>query len=297
MNGTVLDQRRRSLGSFEVGRVLPHPGRHMVGPFIFFDHLGPVDLPRNLPREADVRPHPHIGLSTVTYVFAGEIMHRDSTAVQQAIRPGEVNWMTAGKGITHSERFEKARREGGPMHAIQSWVALPNDAEETTPVFAHHAGRDLPLHEEGGVWLRLLAGEAFGLRAAVRTHSPLFYAHVALAPGARLALPLEYSERAAYLVSGAVSVDGVPLAPLQMVVFDGFAQALLQASAPSVLMLLGGEPVGQRFIEWNFVSSSRERIEQAKADWRAGRMKLPDADNREFIPLPPDPPPNAGAMS
>ena len=135
------------------------------------------------------------------------------------------------------------------------------------------------------------------MRAAVRTHSPLFYAHVALAPGARLALPLEYSERAAYLVSGAVSVDGVPLAPLQMVVFDGFAQALLQASAPSVLMLLGGEPVGQRFIEWNFVSSSRERIEQAKADWRAGRMKLPDADNREFIPLPPDPPPNAGAMS
>lgn len=297
MNGTVIDQRRRSLGSFEVGRVLPHALRHMVGPFIFFDHLGPVELPKNLAREADVRPHPHIGLSTVTYLFAGEIMHRDSTAVEQAIRPGEVNWMTAGSGITHSERFEKARREGGPMHAIQAWVALPNEAEETAPVFAHHAGRDLPLHEEGGVWLRLLAGEAFGARSAVKTHSPLFYAHVVLKPGARMALPLGYTERAAYLVSGAVTVDGDALAPTQMIVFDGFAQAVLEATAPSVLMLLGGEPVGQRFIEWNFVSSSKERIEQAKADWRAGRIKLPDADNKEFIPLPPDSHPSAGAMS
>lgn len=297
MNGTVIDQRRRSLGSFEVGRVLPHAMRHMVGPFIFFDHLGPVELPKNLAREADVRPHPHIGLSTVTYLFAGEIMHRDSTAVEQAIRPGEVNWMTAGSGITHSERFEKARREGGPMHAIQAWVALPNEAEETAPVFAHHAGRDLPLHEEGGVWLRLLAGEAFGARAAVKTHSPLFYAHVVLRPGARMALPLEYTERAAYLVSGAVTVDGAELAPTQMIVFDGFAQAVLEATAPSVLMLLGGESVGERFIEWNFVSSSKERIEQAKADWRAGRMKLPDADNKEFIPLPPHAHPSAGAMS
>jgi redox-sensitive bicupin YhaK (pirin superfamily) len=297
MNGTVLDQRRRSLGSFEVGRVLPHAMRHMVGPFIFFDHLGPVELPKNLAREADVRPHPHIGLSTVTYLFAGEIMHRDSTAVEQAIRPGEVNWMTAGSGITHSERFEKARREGGPMHAIQAWVALPNEAEETVPVFAHHAGRDLPLQEEGGVWLRLLAGEAFGARSAVKTHSPLFYAHVVLRPGARIALPLEYTERAAYLVSGAVTVDGDQLAPTQMIVFDGFAQAVLEASAPSVLMLLGGEPVGRRFIEWNFVSSSKDRLEQAKADWRAGRMKLPDADNKEFIPLPPDTHASAEAMS
>jgi len=297
MQGTVIDQRRRSLGSFEVGRVLPHAGRHMVGPFIFFDHLGPVDLPRNLAREADVRPHPHIGLSTVTYLFAGEIMHRDSTGVEQAIRPGEVNWMTAGSGITHSERFEKARREGGSMHAIQAWVALPNEAEETAPVFSHHAGDDLPLHEEGGVWLRLLAGEAFGVRSAVKTHSPLFYAHLVLQPGARVTLPLEYSERAAYLVSGAVSVDGRELLPTQMIVFEGFAQAVLEAAAPSVLMLLGGEPVGRRFIEWNFVSSSRERLEQAKADWRAGRIKLPDADNQEFIPLPPDSHPSAGAMS
>src|SRR5215475_3010674 len=155
MSLTVIEQRRRSLGSFEVGRVLPHGQRHMVGPFIFFDHLGPVDLPRGLGREADVRPHPHIGLSTVTYVFAGEIMHRDSIGVEQAIKPGEMNWMIAGSGITHSERFERARREGGPMHAIQSWVALPNDQEEATPQFAHHAGTDdLPLEEDRGAWLR-----------------------------------------------------------------------------------------------------------------------------------------------
>jgi hypothetical protein len=244
-----------------------------------------------------VRPHPHIGLATVTYLFAGEIMHRDSTGVEQAIRPGEVNWMTAGRGITHSERFEQARREGAPMHAIQAWVALPLEAEETAPVFAHHAGSDLPLHADGGASLRLLAGEAFGLRSAVTTHSPLFYAHVSLEAGARTALPDDYPERAAYLVSGAVSTAGQELAPGQMIVFDGRAPVALQARAPSVLMLLGGEPVGPRFIEWNFVSSSKERLEQAKADWRAGRMKLPDADNSEFIPLPPDVHESAGAMS
>jgi redox-sensitive bicupin YhaK (pirin superfamily) len=286
----LLQPRRRSLGSFEVGRVLPHALRHMVGPFIFFDHLGPVDLPKGLAREADVRPHPHIGLSTVTYLFAGEIMHRDSTGVEQAIRPGEVNWMTAGSGITHSERFERARREGGPVHAIQAWVALPDGAEETAPVFAHHEGDALPLHREAGLSLRLLAGAAYGLRSAVKTHSPLFYAHVALEAGTRLALPAEYAERAAYLASGAVTVDGHAVAAPQMIVFARDAAAVLQAAVPSLLMLLGGEPVGPRFIEWNFVSSSQERIEQAKADWRAGRLKLPDADDAEFIPLPPDPP-------
>jgi len=293
----VIQQRRRNLGNFEVGRVLPHPQRHMVGPFIFFDHLGPVDLPKGLTRAADVRPHPHIGLSTVTYLFAGEIMHRDSTGVEQAIRPGEVNWMIAGSGITHSERFEQARRAGGAMHAIQSWVALPDGEEETAPVFTHYAGRDLPVHQGEGVWLRLLAGEAFGLHATVRTHSPLFYVHVVLESGARMELPREHAERAAYLVSGSVSGDGQQLAPGQMMAFDRNAPGILQAGAPSVLMLLGGAPVGERFIEWNFVSSSKERIEQAKADWRAGRMKLPDADNAEFIPLPDDGHRSAGAMS
>jgi redox-sensitive bicupin YhaK (pirin superfamily) len=293
----VIDQRRRDLGGFEVGRVLPSARQRMVGPFIFFDHMGPADLPKGLPREADVRPHPHIGLSTVTYLFAGEIMHRDSTGVEQAIRPGEMNWMIAGRGITHSERFEQARREGGPMHGIQSWVALPDGEEEAAPAFSHHDGNDLPVHRDGGVWLRLLAGEAFGLRAAVKTHSPLFYAHVALETDTRISMPREYAERAAYLVSGAVEADGSAINATQMAVFASGTGATLRATAPSVLMLLGGAPVGERFIEWNFVSSSKERIAQAKADWRAGRMKLPDLDNAEFTPLPPEPLPNAGAMS
>jgi redox-sensitive bicupin YhaK (pirin superfamily) len=297
MSLMLIDQRRRSLGRFEVGRVLPHPDRQMVGPFIFFDHLGPVELPQGLPRDADVRPHPHIGLATVTYVFAGEIMHRDSSGIEQAIRPGEVNWMTAGRGITHSERFERARREGGPMHAIQSWVALPDEAEESEPLFAHHAADDLPLEQEGGVWLRLLAGEAYGRRAAVKTHSPLFYVHLVLQPSARISLPREHGERGAYLVSGAVSADGQSVEAGHMMVFERNAPAVLEAIVPSVLMLLGGAPVGQRFIEWNFVSSSKERIAQAKADWRAGRMKLPDADNAEFIPLPAETRQSPNAMS
>jgi redox-sensitive bicupin YhaK (pirin superfamily) len=293
----LIDQRRRNIGSFEVGRVLPFARRHMVGPFIFFDHMGPVDLPKGLAREADVRPHPHIGLSTVTYLFAGEIMHRDSTGVEQAIRPGEMNWMIAGSGITHSERFERARREGGPMHGIQSWVALPAGEEEAAPAFAHHEDDDLPVHNDGGVWLRLLAGEAFGLRAAVKTHSPLFYAHVALEAGARVALPRDHVERACYLVSGAAQADGEEISASQMAVFGDGAEAVVRAREPSVMMLLGGAPVGTRFIEWNFVSSSKERIAQAEVDWRSGRMKLPDLDNGEFIPLPPDPLPSAGAMS
>ena len=293
----LLNQRRRRLGSFEVGRVLPAAKRRMIGPFIFFDHMGPVDLPRGLPRNADVLPHPHIGLSTVTYLFAGEIVHRDSVGMEQAIRPGEMNWMIAGSGITHSERFERARREGGPIHAIQSWVALPNGQEEAAPAFAHHEGNDLPVHRDGGVWLRLLAGEAFGLRASVKTHSPLFYLHVTLDRGARIALPREYEERAIFLVSGGVKVDDRAIAPTQMVVFSADAAAVVQATTSSVLMLLGGAPIGERFIEWNFVSSSRERIAQAKADWSAGRMKLPDLDNREFVPLPSYPRTSAAPMS
>jgi redox-sensitive bicupin YhaK (pirin superfamily) len=288
----VIDQRRRSIGSFEVGRVLPSAERHMVGPFIFFDHFGPVDLPKGLPRDADVRPHPHIGLSTVTYLFAGEIMHRDSTGIEQAICPGEINWMTAGSGITHSERFERARRDGGPLHGIQSWVALPDGEEETTPSFAHHDGDDLPTHQDRGLWLRLLAGEAFGVRSAVRTPSPLFYVHAVLEPGAPIELPRQYAERAVYLVSGAIEAGGRVIDPLRMAVFADGAETVIEALAPSVLMLLGGDPVGERFIEWNFVSSSRRRIEQAKADWRAGRIKLPDLDNVEFIPLPRDPTPS-----
>jgi hypothetical protein len=281
----VIDQRRRDLGGFEVGRVLPFTRRHMVGPFIFFDHIGPKHFSPGFPRTVDVRPHPHIGLATVTYLFAGEIMHRDSVGVVQAIQPDEVNWMIAGRGITHSERFEKARAEGGALHGIQAWVALPNEHEETDPSFAHYGSDALPVHEEAGLRTRLLAGQAFGLEAAVKTHSPLFYAHWELESGTPTALPPEYSERAVYIAAGEVEARGQAFGAGKMLVFDKGEDTTIRASARSTVLALGGEPVGERFIEWNFVSSSRARIEQAKADWRAGRMKLPDFDNQEFIPL------------
>jgi redox-sensitive bicupin YhaK (pirin superfamily) len=281
----VIDQRRRDLGGFEVGRVLPFTRRHMVGPFIFFDHIGPMTFAPGIPRSVDVRPHPHIGLATVTYLFAGEIMHRDSVGVQQAIQPNEVNWMIAGRGITHSERFEKARAEGGPMHGIQAWVALPREHEETAPSFGHFGSESLPVHEDGGARTRLLAGTAFGLTSGVTTHSPLFYAHWELERGARAALPADFAERALYIATGEIEWQGRRFGAGKMLVFDSHEDSSITAVQAATLMALGGEPVGERFIEWNFVSSSRERIEQAKADWRAGRMKLPDFDNKEFIPL------------
>jgi redox-sensitive bicupin YhaK (pirin superfamily) len=284
----VIHQRRRDLGGFEVGRVLPYPRRRMIGPFIFFDHMGPVDFPPGIPKSVDVRPHPHIGLSTLTYLFDGEIMHRDSLGSEQPIRPGEVNWMTAGRGITHSERFERARREGGRMNGIQAWIALPREHEEDAPSFSHHGERDLPLIEEAGVRLRLIAGETMGARSPVNVYSPLFYVHAELAQGALAALPVSYPERAAYVASGSVEVDGPAHQPGEMIVFRAGAPMRIRALTPATLLLLGGEPVGERFIDWNFVSSSRERIEQAKADWCAGRMKLPDRDSGEFVPPPPD---------
>ncbi len=293
----VIDQRRRNLGGFEVGRLLPYAKRRMVGPFIFFDEMGPVQFEPGLTRDADVRPHPHIGLSTVTYLFEGEIMHRDSVGSEQPIRPGEMNWMTAGSGITHSERFEKGRREGGPMHGIQAWVALPDSKEERDPAFYHHGTEDLPTFDEGGAWGRLVAGKLMGLEARVHTDSPLFYLHWELKPGARAELPAEYPERALYVARGAIEAAGQPASEGQMLVFAPGRAVTVQAIEPSIVMALGGEPVGPRFIEWNFVSSSRDRIEQAKADWRAGRMKLPDLDNQEWIPLPPDPTPPANPMS
>jgi redox-sensitive bicupin YhaK (pirin superfamily) len=293
----VIDQRRKDLGGFEVGRVLPYAPHRMVGPFVFFDHMGPVEMAAGVSRKVDVRPHPHIGLSTVTYLFDGEIMHRDSVGSEQAIRPGEVNWMIAGRGITHSERFEKERAQGGRVHGIQSWVALPKELEETDPSFAHHAGDDLPSYEGGGMWARLVAGEAFGAKAKVKTHSPIFYVHWVLQEGAKAQLPSEYSERAAYVVEGSIDVDGQTFHSGQMIVFKPKEQAVIAAKTKAVVMALGGEPIGERFIEWNFVSSSKDRIAQAKSDWRAGRMKLPDLDHDEFIPLPPDPPPPAHPMS
>jgi hypothetical protein len=282
----VIEQRRRDLGGFEVGRVLPFAKRRMVGPFIFFDHMGPAEFHKGLPRNADVRPHPHIGLSTVTYLFDGEIMHRDSVGSQQPIRPGEVNWMVAGRGITHSERLEKARAEGGRMHGIQTWVALPDGEEEIDPAFAHHRASELPPIEAPGARGRLIAGDAHGLRSPVATHSPLFYLHWDLRDAAVAALPDEHAERAAYVVEGAIEAGGRRFRAGQLLVFAPGVDALVTAVGPATVMAFGGASIGERFIEWNFVSSSKERIEQAKADWRAGRMKLPDLDQDEFIPLP-----------
>lgn len=285
----LIPQRRRSLGGFEVGRVLPYMQRRMIGPFIFFDHMGPVDFPPGIPESTDVRPHPHIGLSTITYLLEGEIMHRDSVGSVQPIRPGEVNWMTAGRGITHSERFERARREGGPMNGLQAWIALPREYEEIEPSFTHYAEEQLPILDEAGVHLRVIAGEAYGAKAPVAVHSPLFYLHAELRAGASVGLPAGYPERAAYVVTGTAEVGAERLAAGEMAVFRPGADVRIKALEAAHIMLLGGEPIGPRYIDWNFVSSSRERIEQAKADWRAGRMKLPDFDGDDFIPLPPEP--------
>lgn len=284
----IIDDRSRDLGGgFVVGRVLPFHARRMVGPFIFFDHMGPLDLAPGVPRELDVRPHPHIGLSTVTYLYSGAVTHRDSLGFHQDIRPGEVNWMTAGSGITHSERLEYARAHGAHMHGIQAWVALPNEAEECTPSFAHYAGAaQLPEFTEGGVQGRLIAGASDGVQAAVQTHSPLFYWHWQMQAGSRRSVSAEYSERAVYVAQGEVEIAGQKLGAGQMLVLPAGGAVDVQALQNSTVMLLGGEPVGERFIDWNFVSSSKERLAQARADWQAGRMQLPMGDDQEFIPLP-----------
>lgn len=282
----VIEQRRRDLGGgFEVGRVLPFAKQRMVGPFIFFDHMGPIDLAPGIDRSLDVRPHPHIGLATVSYLFSGEITHRDSLGFEQPIRPQEVNWMTAGSGITHSERLEHARAHGARLHGIQAWVALPDGLEEMAPSFSHHAGSDLPQWNEAGVKGHLIAGSAYGLTAGAATHSPLFYAHLDMAAGATAEIPVGSRERALYVAAGAVEIDGVRYETGKLLVFSAQASRV-RAVEQSTVMMLGGEPVGERFIYWNFVSSSRDRLAQAAADWKAGRMKLPDADDAEFIPLP-----------
>ncbi|MEO8486441.1 MAG: pirin family protein [Betaproteobacteria bacterium] len=287
----VIDQRRRDLGGgFEVGRVLPWAHHRMVGPFVFFDQMGPVDLPAGIPRSLDVRPHPHIGLATVTYLFDGEIVHRDSLGFEQPIRPGELNWMTAGRGITHSERFERARRQGDPLFGIQAWVGLPAEHEEDEPSFAHHAGDAMPTYETRGLRARLVAGEAYGVKSPVRTLSPLFYVHWRLDAGVSAGLEARYPERAAYVAAGSIEADGQVFEAGRMVVFAPGDTVTIRARTDATVMLLGGEPIGPRHIEWNFVSSSRERIEEAKADWAAGRMKLPVHDDQEWTPLPSGPP-------
>ena len=284
----VIEARQASLGTgLDVRRILPFRLRRMVGPFIFMDHAGPVEMQPRLMSSMDVLPHPHIGLSTVSYLFGGQVTHRDSLGVEQIIRPGEVNWMTAGRGIAHSERFEEPDAlAGGALEMIQTWVALPEKDEESLPSFHNYRPDELPIFTDKGIWMRLIAGNAYGLRSDVKTNSPLFYLHVNLEPGTRFSLPEEHSERGVYIAKGSIELSGRTYTAGQMLVFSKTEQPIMLAKEACTLMLLGGEPLGERFIWWNFVSSSRERIEQAKSDWKEGRIQLPPTDNQEFIPLP-----------
>jgi redox-sensitive bicupin YhaK (pirin superfamily) len=275
----------RDLGEgFKVRRVLPSSKRRMVGPFVFLDEMGPVRLAPGA--GLDVRPHPHIGLATVTYLFDGEILHQDSLGVRQTIRPGDVNWMIAGRGIVHSERTPQALRPAGPSAwGLQSWLALPAGEQERAPSFRHHPAKDLPVEAAEGRRMRLIAGSFAGLRSPVETQSALFYADVELEPGARLAIAADYEERACYIVQGSILADAETFERGRLLVFRPAAQVVIEAVSAARLMLLGGEPLGPRHVWWNFVSSSRERIEQAKADWRAGRFGGVPGDD-ELIPLP-----------
>jgi redox-sensitive bicupin YhaK (pirin superfamily) len=285
----VIEARKASIApGMDVKRILPFRLRRMVGPFIFMDHAGPVDVAPTI-KNLDVLPHPHIGLSTVSYLFGGQVTHRDSLGVEQVIRPGEVNWMTAGSGIAHSERFEDpVTLAGSTLEMIQTWVALPEKDEESSPMFDNYKPEQLPVYTEKGVWMRLIAGDAYGLRNEVKTHSPLFYVHARLQANTRFGLPKEHSERGIYIAKGSVELNGQTYHAGQMLVFSRAVDPMVVAKEESTLMLLGGEPLGERFIWWNFVSSRRERIEQAKEDWKQGRIILPPNDNKEFIPLPAD---------
>lgn len=278
----------RDLGDgFQVRRALPSAHRRMVGPFIFFDQMGEAVF--NSGEGLDVRPHPHIGLATVTYLLEGEILHRDSVGSVQPIRPGEVNWMTAGRGIVHSERTgPEVRASGGKLFGLQTWVALPKQFEEIEPSFAHHKAHDIPTTEADGARLTVIAGTSDGLTSPVTTFSDMVYADIALQDGARYQLKAEHVERAIYVVGGAVEVIGQSggFAESELVIFKPGAEVILRARGSARLMLLGGEPLPeQRHIFWNFVSSSPERLEQAKADWKAQRF-APVPGEREFIPLP-----------
>ena len=284
----VIEGHRRDLGGFEVNRILPSAQKRAVGPFVFYDHMGPVDLKPNVPKGMDVRPHPHIGLATVTYLFAGKITHRDSLGYRQVIVPGEVNWMTAGRGITHSERFEEMREHGGLLHGIQAWVGLPEADEESEPTFHHVADVDLPKGGSAGVRWQVIAGRAFGAASPVKTFSPLLYVAMELQAGARSEIP-DAEERAIYVASGTIELDGREFASGQMVVISPGARPVFSAKTRAQVMILGGAPLGPRHVWWNFVSSRRERIEQAKADWQAGRIALPKGDDKEWIPLPEQP--------
>lgn len=278
----------RDIGGFAVKRLLPSHPHKMVGPFIFFDHMGPAAFGPGA--GMDVRPHPHIGLATVTYLFDGTILHRDSLGNVQPIRPGDVNWMTAGSGIAHSERTPDDLREcGGALHGIQIWVALPKAHENAHPAFEHHPAATLPTITSSGISMRVIAGTAFGETAPATTFSDMFYVAVDMAAGTRLHMPAEYPERAVYPVEGELLVSGVALAAQHMAVLPDAQEITIEAKTNVRVMLLGGKPIdGDRFIWWNFVASSREAIQQAKERWRAQEFG-PIPDETEWIPLPDEP--------
>jgi len=277
----VIESRKASIGpGMEVQRILPFRQRRMVGPFIFMDHAGPINAPAPGSHKMDVLPHPHVGLSTVSYLFGGSVTHRDSTGVEQVIKPGEVNWMTAGKGIAHSERFEDpATLIGSELEMIQTWVALPEKDEEATPTFHNYKEQQLPVFTDPGVWMRLIAGDAWGMKSAVATSSPMLYLHAILQKDATITLPKEHTERGVYVAKGSIELNGIIYIAGQLLVFTKTAEPVLIAKENSTLMLLGGEPLGERYIWWNFVSSRKERIQQAKEDWKQGRILLPPNDN------------------
>lgn len=285
----VIPARDRRIEALPIARVLPAPVRRLVGPFIFFDHMGPAELPASA--SADIRPHPHIHLATVTYLFSGELLHRDSLGSEQLIRPGEVNWMTAGRGIVHSERTPPTlRNQPKSMHGIQLWVALPTAHEDAPPEFQHHDASALPERDVDGVHVKLLAGSALGLRAPVRTSSPLFYAEAHLAPGTRLELSAEHAERAVYVVHGRVRSGHTWVERQSLGVFPPESPAVLEAEERAHVMLLGGAPLeGRRYIWWNFVSSSKAAIEAAAARWREGGFPVVPSDEHERIPAPAGP--------
>ncbi len=289
---TLIIPRARDLGGFEVRRALPAPKRQMVGPFIFFDQMGPAEFVTG--QGIDVRPHPHIGLATVTYLLKGEFQHRDSLGTDQMIHPGAVNWMVAGNGVTHSERTSAATRANpSSLYGIQTWVALPDDAEEAPARFEHHGKAALPFMEAEGKQVRLILGTAWGERAPAETYSEMFYADAVLAPGAILPLPDDHEDRGLYVIEGSVTVAGDTFEAGRMMVFrPGDRISVAAGDAGARLVVLGGETLGgPRHIWWNFVASSREKIEAAKqawieGDWAHGRFRLPPGDDAEFIPAP-----------
>ena len=282
---TIIVPRTRDIGDFSVMRVLPAAARRMVGPFVFLDQFGPVTLAAG--KGMDVRPHPHIGLSTVTYLLDGSIVHRDSLGFEQSIEPRDVNWMTAGRGIVHSERSDAdLRKRQQSLYGLQSWVALPRRDEEADPAFLHYPGAVLPVMAAEGVGLRVIAGTVHGLTSPVATHSELFYGDVILQPRARFVLEAAYDERAAYLIEGVVEIDGVAFDAGRLLAF-GAGEIMLTAVTPARFVVLGGEPMdGPRHVWWNFVSSRPERIEQAKEDWRRDQFGVRIPGENEFIPLP-----------